>query len=80
MHGGLFQACKRMGISRSSWYLRRHITELNAVDFDLFSRELYVANANKMHIRAFNEICRKHLESPLLKGTYIDLQRNGALL
>ena len=78
--GGLFQACRHLGISRSSWYLRRHITELFSIDPALFNEELKLAIARKLHVRAFNEICKKHLETPYLKMKYHKLQSSGALL
>ena len=50
------------------------------VNDSLFARELHFAIANKLHVRAFDEICRKHMESSELKFAYHELQRQGLLL
>lgn len=79
LNGGLSHACKLMGISRSSWYLRRHITELCTLDFELYSKELELAMERKLHIRAFDEICKRHIESPNLSQAYSEMQASGLL-
>ena len=73
-------ACKKAGMGRTTFYQKRHITEMKYVDADYYQELKQRSAVDKMTIKDFSKLCKEQLNKSPYKQQVKTLKQDGKLL
>ena len=76
----LHKACKQAGMGRTTFFQKRHISEMEAVDADGYEQLKQRADLENMTVKEFSKLCKEQLNKSPYKQKLKALKQEGKLL